>query len=628
MIGWFDRLPIHRKLVAIALFVTTAALTLATSGLMILDVLSYRQTAVRDMTALASVVAENTAAAVMFAEPKDADVSLSAVRVRPNVNRACLYLPDGELFAAYSRDASSICPADATVRSEWNVVTGMANVNWNDRLLGRIYIERELTELWSRGAVAIGGGLAMLIVAAGVALLIAHRLHRTVSQPIVHLADAVRALDTDGPSPALPAIHTGVDEVGDLVKAFGDMLRRVGDATESLRRKEVEREELLAREREASRLKDEFLATVSHELRTPLNAIVGWTQILVSTPVDDATRRRALESISRNAQAQARVIEDLVDVSRIVTGKLHLRFSPVDLRDAIECAVEVMRPAAQAKQISLTIDLPQAPAFVRGDRDRLQQVIWNLLSNAVKFTGPGGTVTVRTVLAGSHHEVYVSDTGVGIPVAFLPFVFDRFRQADGSMTRAHGGLGLGLAIVKELTELHGGSVDVTSEGSGRGACFVVKLPAFDGHDETVAVTSAGDRVSSTALEGVSVLVVDDNADALDVLSATLTTAGADVRTASSGIEAVDVWNRAPAQVLLCDVAMPDIDGIEVLRRIREADARAGRYTPAVALSAHVGQDHAARSVRAGFACHLTKPYIASDLVRALSDVLTQRPRVQ
>jgi signal transduction histidine kinase/CheY-like chemotaxis protein len=501
----------------------------------------------------------------------------------------------------------------------------MANVNWNDRLLGRIYIERELTELWSRGAVTVGAGFVMLVLAAGVAFLLAHRLHRTISQPIAQLADAVRALEAGGLAPALPRIDTGLDEVGDLVKAFDDMLRRVGEATESLRRKEIEREGLLAREREASRLKDEFLATVSHELRTPLNAIVGWTQILTSAQVDDATRKRALETIARNAQAQARVIEDLVDVSRIVTGKLHLRFSPVDLRDAIEGAVEVIRPAAQARHLTLTIDLPPTPAFVRGDRDRLQQIIWNLLSNAVKFTAGGGAVNARVVRSASVHEVQVSDTGAGIPATFLPFVFDRFRQADGSTTRAHGGLGLGLAIVKELTELHGGSVEVTSDGPGRGSCFVVRLPAFHGLDEATALESSGAVVPAKALEGVSVLVVDDNLDALDVLSATLATAGADVRTAASGREALATWSRQPAHILLCDISMPDIDGLEVLRRIREADTRAGRFTPAVALSAHAGRDHAARSVQAGFARHLTKPYAAADLVRTLSDVLAQHP---
>lgn len=473
--SWFDRLPVHRKLVAIALFVTTAALTLATSGLMMLDFLSYQRTVERDMTALANVIAENTAAAVMFAESKDAAVSLAAVRVRSNVRRACLYLPNGALFAAYSRDGVSACPADATVRSEWDVVTGMADVSWNDRVLGRVYIERELTELWSRGAVAIGAGFVMLVLAAGVAFLIAYRLHRTVSQPIVQLANAVRALDADVPATALPQIDAGLDEVGDLVRAFADMLRRVGDATESLRRKEIESDDLLAREREASRLKDEFLATVSHELRTPLNAIVGWTQILVNAPVDETTRKRALESISRNAQAQARVIEDLVDVSRIVTGKLHLQFSPVDLRDAIAGALEVVRPAAQAKQIALAIDLPRVPSFVRGDRDRLHQIIWNLLSNAVKFARDGGRVTLSVSADQSAVQIRVEDDGPGIAPGFLPYIFDPFRQADSSSTRTHGGLGLGLSIARHLVQLHGGTITAENRAAG-GAVFTVRLP--------------------------------------------------------------------------------------------------------------------------------------------------------
>jgi signal transduction histidine kinase/ActR/RegA family two-component response regulator len=625
---WFDRLAIHRKLVAIALVVTTVALALATSGLMVLDFLSYRQTASRDMAALASVIGENTAAAVMFGEPKDADALLAAVRVRPTLSRACLYLPDGRLFATYSRDVTAPCPAQASVRTEWDAVTGTADVRWNDQLLGRVYIDRELTELWSRGAVAIGSGLAMLILAGAVALVIAHRLHRTVSQPIVQLADAVRGVDAHGRSAAdLTEIRAGGDEVGGLVKAFADMVRRVGEANEAVRRKEAEREALLVREQEASRLKDEFLATVSHELRTPLNAIVGWTQILLSTPVDDPTRKRALESISRNAHAQARVIEDLVDVSRIVTGKLHLRFSPIDLRSAIEGALEVVRPAADARQVRLEVNLPSTPAVVRGDRDRLQQIVWNLLSNAVKFTGAGGSVTVSVMLVGSQYEVHVTDTGVGIPAPFLPFVFDRFRQADGSTTRAHGGLGLGLAIVKELTELHGGSVEANSEGPGRGSRFVVRLPAFDGPSDTRAAYEPATFLGDRTLEGVSVLVVDDNSDALDVLSATLETAGADVRTATSGAEALAHWNHDPAQVLLCDIAMPDIDGLELLRRIREEDARTGRYTPAVALSAHAGREHEVRSVRAGFACHLTKPQNAVNLIRTLSDVLSRRTQI-
>lgn len=626
VVEWFDRLPIHRKLVAIAVFVTTSALLLATSGLIALDVWSYRQTAARETTALARVLAANTAAAVMFGESKDADTSLAAVRARPSITRACLYLPAGTLFAAFNRNATGACPPLASTRAGWTIVTGMADVVWDGQRLGRILIERELTEIWSRIAIAASAGSLMLVLAGAVAFVMANRLHHTVSRPIVQLARALRRVDGGTPESPLPEIIAGPNDVGDVVRAFSDMVDRIAHTNDALQRKEAERDALLAREREASRLKDEFLATVSHELRTPLNAIVGWTQIMMTTPVDDATRQRGMETIARNAQAQARVIEDLVDVSRIVTGKLHLRFSPIDLREAISGAAEAIRPAADARGVTLTVDLPPGAALVHGDRDRLQQIVWNLLSNAVKFTGAGGAVDVHVAATGPQQEIRVRDTGVGIPTAFLPHVFDRFRQADGSTTRAHGGLGLGLAIVKELSELHGGSVEVTSDGPDRGTTFIVRLPAFDGREQAEALHPWPERTSSKALDGVSVLVVDDNPDALDVVSMTLAAAGADVRTASSGTEALATWSRTPAQVLLCDVAMPDIDGHEVLRRIRDEDARAGRFTPAVALSAHAGRDQVARSVQAGFARHLTKPYAAAELIRTLGDVLSEQPR--
>jgi CheY-like chemotaxis protein len=396
------------------------------------------------------------------------------------------------------------------------------------------------------------------------------------------------------------------------------MFRRVGEANDELRRRDAEREGLLAREREASRLKDEFLAAVSHELRTPLNAIMGWVQILNTTTADERTLQKALASIARNARAQTRVIEDLVDVSRMVTGKLTLRCDAIDLRTAVEGAVDVMRPSAQAKSVALAVSVPATVCLVNGDRDRLQQVVWNLLSNAVKFTAPGGAVSVAIHAVDATWEVDVTDTGAGIPPEFLPFVFDRFRQADGSMTREHGGLGLGLAIVKELTEMHGGSVAVSSRGTGQGATFRVRLPALlDAADHPQSAPMEVPEPPD-ALAGVRVLAVDDNLDALDVLAMTLRSAGAEVQTVSNGAEAIATWEREPADVLLCDLAMPEMDGFEVLRRIREHDARRGRQVCAVALSAHAGAADMARSGRAGFCRHLTKPYRTSELVRAIS----------
>jgi signal transduction histidine kinase len=491
MTRWFERLPIHRKLVVMALVVTTAALTLATTGLIGVDLWSDRAAAAEDTAALASVLAENTSAAVVFKDPDAARQSLGTLRVRPAIRRACLFLPDGALFAGFARTASPPCASLGSEPGRWTIVTGTAAVISNDEIVGTVYVERELTEIWSKIAVAAVAGFTMLLLGGGVALAIANRLHRRVSAPISQLAAAARAIGSQVPLEPLPPIPAGRDEIADLVRAFSDMLRGVREANEVLARKEVEREQILARERDASRLKDEFLAAVSHELRTPLNAILGWIQVLRGTRPDEQTTARAIASIARNARAQTRVIEDLVDVSRIVTGKLDLRFEPIDLRDPVEGALDVIRPTGEARDIRFDVELPDRKCLVRGDRDRLQQIVWNLLSNAVKFTAAGESIRVVMCARGDAYEIEVTDTGVGIPPAFLPFAFDRFRQADGSMRREHGGLGLGLAIVKELTELHGGSVDARSPGPGYGATFTVRLPALTSRTRGAVPPGAG-----------------------------------------------------------------------------------------------------------------------------------------
>jgi iron complex outermembrane recepter protein len=615
--GWFERLPIHRKLVVMALIVTTTALALALVALVMLDLWSYRRTAAADTTALASVIAENSAAAVLFNDPGSAEETLASLRVRPAVTRACLYLEDRRLFAEYARSAERQCPALAPVRLDWAMVGATAPIVRNGQVHGTVYVERELAEVWSRFLLSVAGGGVMLLVAGVVALGIASRLNRRVSRPIVQLAAVARAMGSETPRESLRSTHAGHDEVGDLVRAFSDMLDRMDDA-------KMEREELLVREREANRLKDEFLAAVSHELRTPLNAIVGWAQVLSTTTVDAQTSARAIASIARNAKVQTRVIEDLVDVSRIVAGKLSLRYDPIDLRTPIEGAVDVIRPAAEGKNVTLDVQLPGRSLLINGDRDRLQQVMWNLLSNAVKFTPAGGTVTVAARDLGRFFEVAVSDSGAGIPAEFLPHVFDRFRQADGSMKREHGGLGLGLAIVKEITALHRGYVWAASKGAGQGATFTVRLPAaLDGSAPVLSHIEAADaEVAPDALAGVRVLAADDNADALELLSVALTSAGAHVRGATSGAAAIEEWDREPADILLCDLAMPDTNGFDVLACIRERDSRSGRTTPAIAVSAHATEQHLARSLEAGFARHLAKPYRNRDLVRAVREVLS------
>lgn len=621
---WFSRLPIHRKLVAMALAVTAAALVVATAGLIVLDLWQYRASAVADTATLAEVIAGNTAAAVIFNDSGAARASLSTVRVRPTIQRACLYLPDGSLFAGFERSAIFVCPPARPTDVPWEVIAGSAPVRRDDRVIGLVYVERDFAEINSRIAVAGLSGFGMLVIAGAFAFALAHRLNRSVSAPIIQLATASRAIQPDAEKPTLPDVHAGEDEVGDLVRAFLEMLRRVHEANarlvesnDQLRRQEGEREGLLAREREVSRLKDEFLAAVSHELRTPLNAILGWVQILTTTKVDEGTSANALARIARNAKVQARVIDDLIDVSRIVTGKVHLTFDSIDLRDVVTGGVEDIRPTAQAKGVTLTADLPSEPCVTRGDRARLQQVVWNLLSNAITFTPPAGTVSLSLASVDGMLELNVVDTGVGISESFLPHVFDRFRQADGSITREHGGLGLGLAIVKELTELHGGTVTVSSAGADLGASFVVRLPRLAASllPPTEGGGYRGDPVQ--LLTGVRVLAVDDNADALDLLSTLLVSNGADVRVAAGGAKALREWGREPADVLICDLAMPHVDGFDVLRGIRQLDVANGRVSAAIALTAHASTDYQVRAHDAGFDGHLAKPYEVTELVRSI-----------
>ncbi|MGE0702861.1 MAG: ATP-binding protein [Vicinamibacterales bacterium] len=620
---WFDRLPVHNKLVAMAVLVSSFALLVAASGLMLLDLWRYRASAADDASTLARIIADNTAAAVTFGDPAAAEGTLGTVRVRAAVTRACVYLEDGTLFARYERSGETSCTEEIPAEPLADSVSALVPITSNARVRGMVYVERDLSDLGERLAVTATAAGAMLILAGILAFALAQRMNRTISKPIADLAAAASQVGRDARYP-VPEIDTPRNEIGELVKSFQGMIVRIRDANEGLlreiderKRVEAERERLLIRERELNRLKDEFLAAVSHELRTPLNAILGWVQILGNARPDDPTTTKAVGVITRNVHAQTRVIEDLVDVSRIVTGKLPLHLEPVDLRQPVEAAIEVVKPTAASRQVSIDMRDDEGACLVSGDRDRLQQVVWNLLSNAVKFSAPGGRVSV-TVRAGQKcHTVEVSDKGAGIPPEFLPFVFDRFRQADGSMSREHGGLGLGLAIVRDLTEMHGGSVEVSSGGRGQGASFTVSLPVWKDSVETArgAATSGRDLPS---LSGIHVLAVDDHPDALEVMAVALRAAGAAVRTATSGPEAIAAWRSDPADVLLCDLAMPDMDGFAVLRHVRELDALAGRSTRAIAVSAHASDDHRRQTAEAGFTEHLAKPYQAVDLIRAVS----------
>jgi signal transduction histidine kinase/ActR/RegA family two-component response regulator len=368
---------------------------------------------------------------------------------------------------------------------------------------------------------------------------------------------------------------------------------------------------------EANRLKEDFLATLSHELRTPLNALLGWSHMLKSAALDDATRRRALESVERNAHAQAVLINDLLDVSRVMSGKLRLDERPVDLQAVVLAAVDALRPAARAREIDLGVSLAPLSGEVIGDPDRLQQVVWNLLTNAVKFTPPRGRVELAVEPCGGAVQIVVSDNGAGIDRAFLPYVFERFRQGDSSTTRSHGGLGLGLAIVRHLVDLHGGTVTVESEGAGRGSRFTVTLPLRPA-PASPAAERAAQQAPSGVLRGVRVLAIDDDQDSRELVLLILNGAGADVLVASSAANALDALDTFSPHVVITDIAMPDMDGYELKAEIV---ARAGSSAPPiVALTAYAGPDDARRSLEAGFALHMGKPADYDRLVRAIADL--------
>jgi signal transduction histidine kinase/ActR/RegA family two-component response regulator len=403
---------------------------------------------------------------------------------------------------------------------------------------------------------------------------------------------------------------------------------------EELQRAEEERDGLLLREREARavaeaacRLKDEFLATVSHELRTPLTSILGWSNLLRTGSLDEESVGKAFDVIERNAQNQKRLIDDLLDVSRIIGGKLLLDVREIELARIIEDAVEVVRPAATAKGISVVSSCDPEVWTVSGDAGRLRQVVWNLLSNAVKFTSEGGRIEVRLERDGSRARIAVSDTGKGIAPDFLPHVFERFRQADAKTTRAFDGLGLGLAIVRHLVEAHGGTVGVDSPGEGRGTTFSIYLPllavrACDPHRTDTVGLGAATRASES-LRSVRVLAVDDNSDTRDLVETVLTRCGAEVRSSASAAEALAVLREWKPDVLLSDIGMPHEDGYELIRRVRALDASDGGRVPAAALTAYARHEDRQLTLDAGFQMHMVKPVNPAELIAAVASLARQ-----
>jgi PAS domain S-box-containing protein len=444
---------------------------------------------------------------------------------------------------------------------------------------------------------------------------------------IVGLANHTLLLSRDGRETPIE------DSAAPIRGADGSLIGIVLVFRDATDRREAERNKqaVFDREQEArraaeslSRSKDEFVATVSHELRTPLNAIFGWVRLLRSGNLSEAQNAHALEVVERNTRAQAQLIEDLLDMSRVVTGHLRLDMRRVELPAIIHAAVDAVKPAAEARDLTLALDIDSRTGPISGDPDRLQQIVWNLLTNSVKFTNKGGRIEISLRAEGSDAVLRVKDTGIGIAPDLLPHVFERFRQGASSPSRTHGGLGIGLALVRHFAEMHGGTVEAQSEGDGHGSLFILRVPMLG--TRAVAESPLGASVDSISasegtgiLAGLSVLVVDDDQDARELISTTLSYAGATVVSAASMAEALEIMRAATLQALVSDIAMPSGTGYDLIREIRRMTRHA--RIPAIALTAYGRPEDRDRALAAGFNYHITKPVDPQHLVHAIVTAL-------
>ena len=570
----------------------------------------------------ARVVAMNSSAPMAFGDRGMADDALGALRVVEGIEQATLRGLHGEVIASI----------DGPGRRDGAGPAAGADVPWPEGLHelpggyalvlpvadeagdhGWLQVVWRDTGGWTLATRIALQSLGLFAAAMALAWLLARWLHPVLTAPVLELERAARRVRETGDY-GVRATRTSDDELGRLTDDFNAMLVAIGASQQALQQAQ-------RRAEEASRLKDEFVATVSHELRTPLSPIVAWLQLL-RMPTGAAQLPQALDVMERNARALTLIINDLLDMSRIVSGTMRLDMRDVDIDATIRAAAETVAPAAQGRQITLAFDLASPTPRVRGDATRLQQVIWNLLSNAVKFTDPGGRIDVRTRIAEGQLRIEVVDSGIGIAPAFLPFVFDRFRQEDGSITRTHSGLGLGLSIARNLMELHGGSATAHSDGLGHGSRFVLTLPLA-----TLPAVPAGEEFAPRAdtgaeLAGLTVLVVEDEPDMRRLVEHILGAAGAMVTGVGDAPSALAAFADQTPDVIVSDIGLPGMDGYALLGRLREL-APAG--VPAVALTAYAGPEERGRAFAAGYDAHLAKPVEPQALVDSVRGVLRGSP---
>jgi signal transduction histidine kinase/ActR/RegA family two-component response regulator len=626
----FRDLPIRRKLTSANIATTGLALLLASAAFAAYEAYSFRARLVRQMSTQADIVGYNAASAILFEDHEAAARTLAALVAEPHVLAAGVYLPGGEEFATYRRKG-----VEGRVLHEGGAVDGhrfesggllvQRGIVVDGERIGSVRVLTDLDELAASGTRF--GVIAVVVFIASIiaSLPLLARLQRVILEPIIDLVRKARIV-SEQKDYSVRAVPASEDELGLLVHTFNEMLAQIQKRDQDLERARDEAET-------ANRAKDEFLAVLSHELRTPLSPVLAWARMLRSGQLDAERTNRGLDVIERNVKSQVQLIEDLLDVSRIITGKMRLDVRPTEVGPVVEAAVDSVRSTADVKGIRLQTILDPRAVLVAGDPERLKQIFWNLLSNAIKFTPKGGRVQIVVQRINSHVEIAVSDTGKGIDAAFLPYVFDRFRQADSTSTRAHGGLGVGLSIVRHLVELHAGSVRAESPGEGKGATFTVELPIA-----VVHAAPAADRVHPNdddaappalpvaMLAGLDILVVDDDADTLDTVRVLLEQSGARVRVAGSVREALETMSSRVPDLLISDIGMPDEDGYALIRKVRALDPEHGGRVPALALTAYARVEDRLQVLSAGFQMHVPKPIEPAELIAVVGSLAEWMPK--
>lgn len=653
-------LLLRQKLLLLVIF-TSVLIAISLSGLLITrQYLLQIDLEKHHLRAQADLLALGTAAPLDFDDRKAASETLSALGAIPEIKLARIFDRKNELFASYIsgnfdgdllREIDPFSSAEQRI-GRYLVLSGkpILSANTPDTQLGSLEIVYDIAPVMHRAYASAG---LSLLLAAGItliSLLGALHLNRIIARPLFELNSAARNV-SQTKDYSIRAVKVSNDELGQLTDVVNEMFLEV-EKTERERDLLIESERIARTNAEqASRLKDEFLATLSHELRTPLTAISGWAHLLRRIVSEHETEgaeaagataalapervkdlEKGLAVIERNAYAQKKLIGDLLEMSRIVTGKIRLDIQEVELPAVIERALETAQPAAQAKEIRLQKIIDPRVTPMHGDPARLQQAIWNLLSNAIKFTPRGGRVQIVLQRINSHVELIVSDTGQGIPPDFLPHIFERFRQADSSITREHSGLGIGLSIVKHMIELHGGTVTASSPGLDKGSTFTIKLPLAILHPRP-----AEDRVHPTApllpaqpalvkhesrsLSGIRVLIIEDEPDARDLIRRVLERAGATVECAGSADEGLDTITAFQPMVLISDIGMPGKDGYTFIREVRARTPDQGGRVPAIALTAFARAEDRTRALMAGYQTHIAKPISPDELIASVASLV-------